>query len=252
MLVDDNPLEIKKIEKHLHFHGMTVEVVSDPEEALQKATQQNEYSVIIVSIELLGYDGLRLCSQIKSNESSRGIPIVILVDEDYDAKIERGLEIGVQDYVISPVDPSELIARLSKQILRKKYHDMVNQNYLDHISLSVLDPLTKLHNRRYLDTYLENFLKQSHDEQKDLTIIMIDLDNFKSINDTYGHASGDEVLRQASERITSSIRHSDLCVRYGGDEFIIALPSTDAKEGKVVAERILSSFSGRKFIIKTT
>lgn len=250
MLVDDNPLEIKKIEKHLHFHGMTVEVVSDPEEALQKATQQNEYSVIIVSIELLGYDGLRLCSQIKSNESSRGIPIVILVDEDYDAKIERGLEIGVQDYVISPVDPSELIARLSKQILRKKYHDMVNQNYLDHISLSVLDPLTKLHNRRYLDTYLENFLKQSHDEQKDLTIIMIDLDNFKSINDTYGHASGDEVLRQASERITSSIRHSDLCVRYGGDEFIIALPSTDAKEGKVVAERILSSFRGRKFIIK--
>lgn len=250
MLVDDNQLEIKKIEKHLNFHGITAEVVSDPEEALQKVTQHNDYSIIIVSIELLGYDGLRLCSQIKSNPLSRGIPIVILVDDNSDAKIERGLEIGVQDYVISPVDPSELIARISKQILRKRQHDKVNQNYLDHISMSVLDPLTNLHNRRYLDAYLNNLIKQSHDENQDLTIIMIDLDNFKYINDTDGHASGDEILRQASERITSNIRGSDLCVRYGGDEFIIVLPNTNISDGKVVAERILSSFRNKKFSLR--
>lgn len=250
MLVDDNQLEIKKIEKHLNFHGITVEVVSDPEEALKKITQQNDYSIIIVSIELLGYDGLRLCSHIKSNPLSRGIPIVILADDNSDEKIERGLEIGVQDYVISPVDPSELIARISKQILRKRHHDTVNQNYLDHISMSVLDPLTKLHNRRYLDAYLNNLIKQSHDEDQDLTIIMIDLDNFKYINDTDGHASGDEILRQAAERITSNIRGSDLCVRYGGDEFIIALPNTNIAEGTVIAERILSSFRNKKFSLR--
>lgn len=252
MVVDDNLQQSEKIKNKLIENGIHVNSISEPDKALNQAIQHKNYSMIIVSTQLLGYDGLRLCSQIKSNESLRNIPIMILVDEDDDITVERGLDMGIQDYILTPVEPNELIARVYNHIIRKQHHDRMRQNYLNNVSLSLLDPLTNIHNRRYLDTHLDKLITQSIQHDKNLTILMVDLDNFKQINDEKGHAAGDSVLKEVAHRLTANLRTADLCIRYGGDEFIIILPNTDLSGGHIIAERILHAFRERPFVINNS
>jgi len=247
MVVDDNLQQGEKIKNKLIENGLHVDLVEEPDKALEKAIEHKNYSLIIVSTQLLGFDGLRLCSQIKSNEHLRNIPIMILVDEDDSMTVEHGLDMGVQDYILTPVEPNELIARVSNHIIRKQHHDMIRHNYLTSLSLSLLDPLTNLHNRRYLDAHLDRLITQSLEYGKSLTILMLDIDNFKQINDKMGHADGDVVLKEAASRLAANLRMSDLCVRYGGDEFIVILPNTDAAGGILIAERILHFFRSSPF-----
>lgn len=252
MLVDDDHERSKRIQSKLIENGINVDVVIEPDKALPRALKHRNYSLIIVSTQLLGVDGLRLCSQLKSNESLRNIPIIIMVDANNVTAIERGLDMGVQDYVIAPIDLNELVARASNQIIRKQHLDKIRDNYLSSLSLSLLDPLTNLHNRRFLDTHLSKLMKQSTEYNKDLTILIFDIDNFKQINDTYGHAAGDIILQELSSCLLLNLRVSDLCVRYGGDEFIVVLPNTDAYNGQITAEKILQLLRKRVFFISKT
>jgi two-component system cell cycle response regulator len=152
--------------------------------------------------------------------------------------IVKGLEIGLNDYIASPVDVNELLARVKTQIKRKKYQDALRTNFRTSVSLAVTDGLTGLYNRRYMDTHLENMMKECSQTGKSMCAMMLDIDNFKEVNDTHGHDVGDEIIRQFSDRISQNMRPADMVVRYGGEEFTIFLPGTNLENGALVAERI--------------
>jgi two-component system cell cycle response regulator len=226
----------------------TVDVETNPAEALFHAAEGN-YDLLIVSLSLENYDGLRLCSQARSLERTRQLPILAISDADNNARLLRGLEIGVNDYLLRPVDKNELLARARTQIRKRRYTDHLRDNVQNSIEMAITDALTGLHNRRYMESHLSTLAEQASSRGKPLALMILDIDFFKSINDTYGHDAGDDVLREFAVRIRKSIRGIDLACRYGGEEFVIVMPETDLTVAGMVAERLRRSIAGETFAV---
>jgi len=205
--------------------------------------------LLIVSLSLDNYDGLRLCSQARSLERTRQLPILAISDADNNARLLRGLEIGVNDYLLRPVDKNELLARARTQIRRRRYTDHLRDNVQNSIEMAITDALTGLHNRRYMESHLATLAEQASSRGKPLALMILDIDYFKAINDSYGHDAGDDVLGEFAVRIRKSIRGIDLACRYGGEEFIIVMPETDLHVASLVAERLRRSIAGESFSI---
>ncbi len=178
------------------------------------------------------------------------MPILAISDADNNARLLRGLEIGVNDYLLRPVDKNELLARARTQIRKRRYTDHLRDNVQNSIEMAILDALTGLHNRRYMESHLATLAEQASSRGKPLALMMLDIDFFKSINDTYGHDAGDDVLREFAVRIRKSIRGIDLACRYGGEEFVIVMPETDLNVAGMVAERLRRSIAGEPFAIE--
>jgi len=217
-----------------------VDIATDANSALIKAIEA-DYDSIVVSAAFTYYDPLRLCSQLRTIERTRLVPIILIVREDEGALVVRALELGVNDYLMRPLEKLELFARLRTQIKRKCYNDLLRQSLNRSITMAVTDDLTGLHNRRYLDTHMPVLYSRATGRERPLTVIMIDFDYFKRVNDQYGHDAGDDVLREFASRLRKNIRGMDLMCRYGGEEFIVVLPDTDLQAGAAVAERIRTS-----------
>ena len=214
-----------------------LQVVSDPQTALFAAAENN-YELVLVSTNFSDYDPLRLCSQLRSLERTRFVPLLLICEQGEEAIVNRALELGVNDYIIRPVDPNELVARCNTQFRRKRYNDHLRSAVQHSIELAVADPLTGLYNRRYLDSHMQLLIERSIARQRLLSVLAIDLDRFKDVNDTYGHDIGDEVLQEFAKRIRMTIRGIDLACRHGGEEFIIVLPDTEGSTAQKVAERL--------------
>jgi two-component system cell cycle response regulator len=225
-----------------------VDVEPNPAEALFHAAEGN-YDLLIVSLSLENFDGLRLCSQARSLERTRQIPILAIADADNNPRLLRGLEIGVNDYLMRPVDKNELLARVRTQVRRRRYTDQLRDNVQHSIEAAITDGLTGLHNRRYMESHLETLAEQAGQRSKPLALMMLDIDFFKSINDSHGHDAGDDVLREFAVRVRKSIRGIDLACRYGGEEFVIVMPETDMHVAGMVAERLRRSIAGEPFSI---
>ncbi|MGB0748483.1 MAG: PleD family two-component system response regulator [Magnetospiraceae bacterium] len=186
----------------------------------------------------LGEPALRLSSQIRADENFRDLPILLIgYEEDRDLLL-KGLELGVNDYVLRPVHEEELIVRVRTQILRKRYQDKLKSRYLDRLSLAFIDSLTGLHNRRYLEANVSRLVTDARVRSQPLCLLMVDVDHFKSVNDTYGHDTGDIVLHEVAKRLTSAIRSMDLIARYGGEEFTVVIPDSDIDYASHIANRI--------------
>jgi two-component system cell cycle response regulator len=213
-----------------------VTLETNPAEALVVA-RGGDFDLAVVSLALQSYDGLRFCAQFRSSEATRGVPLLLLVDEGDEKRLAKGLEIGATDYVMRPIDRNEFLARARTQVRRKRYQDRLRQNYHASLALAVTDPLTALYNRRYMETHLANLLVRDGG-LRPIAVLILDIDFFKSINDSYGHPVGDEVLREISDRLQRNVRGVDLACRYGGEEFVVVLPDTDREAAMVVAERI--------------
>jgi two-component system cell cycle response regulator len=226
----------------------TVDVEANPAEALFHAAEGN-FDFLIVSLSLENYDGLRLCSQARSLERTRQVPILAISDADNNARLLRGLEIGVNDYLLRPVDKNELLARARTQIRRRRYTDHLRDNVQNSIEMATTDALTGLHNRRYMESHLATLAEQASSRGKPLALMILDIDFFKAINDRHGHDAGDDVLREFAVRIRKSIRGIDLACRYGGEEFVIVMPETDLHVAGLVAERVRRSIVGETFAI---
>lgn len=210
---------------------------SDPQAAVFEAAE-GAYDLIIVNSNFDGYDPLRLCSQLRSLDRSRFIPILLVVDQGGEPMVVRALELGVNDYILRPVEPNELIVRCLTQIRRKRFNDQLRESVQQTIELAVTDGLTGLNNRRYLDKHLKMLFDRSVARGRPLSICITDIDRFKSVNDTYGHDAGDEVLREFANRIRSTVRGADLACRYGGEEFVVVMPDTPPEMAAAVAERL--------------
>jgi two-component system cell cycle response regulator len=245
LLVDDRSSSYERLAPMLSAEH-SVDVETNPTEALFHAAEGN-YDLLIVSLSLDNFDGLRLCSQMRSLERTRQVPILAISDADNNARLLRGLEIGVNDYLLRPVDKNELLARARTQIRKRRYTDHLRDNVQNSIEMAITDALTGLHNRRYMESHLATLAEQSRG--KPLALMMLDIDFFKAINDNYGHDAGDDVLREFAVRIRKSIRGIDLACRYGGEEFVIVMPETDLHVAGMVAERLRRSIAGEPFAV---
>jgi two-component system cell cycle response regulator len=225
-----------------------VDIESNPNEALFRAAQRLRPHH--VSLAMQDFDGLRLCSQIRSLERTRNIPILAIAEADNTARLARGLEIGVNDFLLRPVDRNELLARVRTQIKKRRYTERLRDNVQTSIELAITDGLTGLSNRRYMETHLRTLVDQSAARNKPITVLVLDIDYFKAINDSYGHDAGDDVLREFALRMRKATRNIDLACRYGGEEFVIVMPETDMAVATVVAERLRRRIATEPFAIQ--
>lgn len=236
MLVDDKENSVTRLTGALQ-EDHEVTVCRDPQQALLEAAEK-EWELLIISLSLHDYDGLRLCSQLRSLERTRNLPILIIVEPHDNARLLRGLDMGVNDYLMRPVDKNELLARVYTQLKRRRYTEQLRTNVQQSIQMAVTDPLTSLYNRRYMENHLGTLMSQAANRGKSIAILVIDIDYFKAVNDSHGHDIGDQVLQEFSIRLKSSIRSIDMACRYGGEEFVIVMPDTDLALAYRIGERL--------------
>jgi two-component system cell cycle response regulator len=248
LIVDDRPASYEHMAAML-AREHSVDVEADPHAGLFHAAEGN-YDLMIVSLALQNFDGLRLCSQLRSLDRTRNVPILAISDAEDSTRLVRGLEIGVNDYLSRPIDKNELMARVRTQIRRKRYTERLRDNVQMSIEAAIIDPLTGLHNRRYMESHVGALVEQALARGKPLTVLVLDIDYFKSVNDTYGHDAGDEVLREFAVRIRKSIRGIDLACRHGGEEFVVVMPETDLAVATMVAERLRRRIASEAFQIE--
>ena len=167
------------------------------------------------------------------------------------ARLARALDIGANDYLMRPVDNQELVARVRTQLRRKRYADRLREHVSRSMALAVTDPLTGLFNRRYMTSHLESTLNRASETGKPASLMVLDIDFFKSINDSLGHGAGDAVLRDFAGRIGRNIRGFDLACRYGGEEFVVVMPDTDGRTACMVAERLRRAMATETFDVGT-
>jgi two-component system cell cycle response regulator len=225
-----------------------VDVESDPQTGFFRAAEE-PYDCVLVSTGLEDFDPLRLCSQLRSLDRTRFLPIILLAEEGEEARIVRGLELGINDYLVRPLDEQELVARLRTQVRRKRYNDHLRASVTQTIEMAVTDPLTGLHNRRYLDSHLRTLFERAVSRRRPLSLMITDIDRFKSINDAHGHDGGDKVLREFARRLRKNVRGIDLACRFGGEEFVIVMPDTDQEVAEKVAERIRAEIEREAFAL---
>jgi two-component system cell cycle response regulator len=247
LLVDDRQSSYERMAEILGKE-QTVEVEPDPQAALITAAD-GDYDLVIVSLGLENFDGLRLCSQVRSLERTRNVPILAIADSESNARMVRGLEIGVNDFLMRPIDKNELLARARTQVRKKRYTERLRDNMQMSIELALTDALTGLFNRRYMESHLGSLTEQAMARGKPLSVLVLDMDYFKAVNDTHGHEAGDDVLREFAQRVKRSIRGIDLACRYGGEEFVVVMPETDIAVATMVAERLRRRIAAEPFPI---
>jgi len=193
--------------------------------------------------------GFKVLSTLRSAKNTRQASIIFVVESGEEEKAANALDLGANDYVSAPFDPNELMVRVRSQLRRKRYSDRLRSNVVDGLKMAVVDPLTGLYNRRYAFQHLQTISDRAIADQAPFSILMIDLDEFKTVNDSYGHAAGDDVLTEFSRRLQENVRGIDLVARIGGEEFFVAMPGTSTSQAVVVAERLREAMEMKPFDI---
>ena len=245
LVVEDQDSAFQRIEEALQGEfELTHE--TDPARALLRLPNE-EFDLMIVSLDLKHADGLRLCSQVRSIDRTRHLPLIVLAEPGDDTRLLRGLDMGVNDYIVRPIDANELLARARTQVKRKRYVDHLRVRLEHSVEMAILDPLTGLHNRRYLASHLATLLEDASQRGKQLSILLIDIDHFKTVNDNHGHGAGDVVLREFADRIRRNTRGIDLACRLGGEEFVVVMPDCDLDKAVQVGERLRQCIAAAPF-----
>ena len=244
LIVDDNERQAERICAELAIEHRPI-IEADAWKA--QMTARGPVDLVIVNTLAKSFDGLRFAAQLRSDEATRNLPILAIADLEERTRAVKALELGVNDILARPIDPGELSARVRTQIRRKRYTDYLRAN-LDHsLELAVTDQLTGLHNRRYMTGQLDALLQRAAAGGEPVSLLVIDIDHFKRVNDSFGHDAGDEVLREFAVRLASNVRAIDLPVRHGGEEFVVVMPDTELEDARRIAERIRLHVAGSPF-----
>ncbi len=247
LVIEEREITARRIVETLG-DNCEVELDREYDSAVEKSRTGN-FDLIIVSLTVEAFDGLRFCSQIRSMDATRHVPILVLVEEDDLPRLVRALDLGVNDYLMRPVDRNELVARVKTQFKRKRYADQLRTNFHMSLEMAVTDPLTGLHNRRYMMGHLDTLMENATTSSKPLSLLIVDIDFFKAVNDTHGHDAGDVVLKEFANRLEGNVRGVDLSCRFGGEEFVVVMPDTDVNAASMVAERIREQVAAQPFKI---
>jgi two-component system cell cycle response regulator len=246
LVIEDQAYESKKFIEALKADSDIIIVAETGVDAMAKVAE-NDYDLLAVSLNLRNEDGLRLCSHLRSSERTRSVPIMMIANEDDMPRIAHGLEIGAHDYILRPVDRNELLARVRTQVRRKRFQQRLRSNFDLSLSMALTDSLTGLYNRRYFEVHLQKLLQKNQQTNKEMAILMLDIDHFKTINDTHGHGIGDEILKIFAKRVQDSLRSFDLVARLGGEEFVVILPDISTEMAYFVGERLRKVIADEPF-----
>lgn len=247
LLITNNKQNIAEVSRMLENVGDVVALPGD-EASIEKARSGN-FDVILVDLEMRDADGLRITSRIRSLQETRNVAILVLTAPEDTYRIVKALDIGVNDYVSRPLDDLELVARVKTQLKRKRFADRLRENLHMSVRLATTDAVTGLYNRHYMASHLRTMMQQAVVNKKPLSVAMLDIDHFKRVNDTYGHAAGDEVLAEFARRVSGNVRGLDMAARYGGEEFVVIMPDCTNDIALKVGERLRKAVAGEPFHI---
>ncbi|WP_040257179.1 PleD family two-component system response regulator [Rickettsia hoogstraalii] len=236
LLINDDVVQAKNIKQMLLKITQNVKVISNSDEL----DIINEYipDLVIISSTLENEDPLRISVILRGKAEISGVVIILQIDEDGMPLVVKGIELSINDYFVYPIEESELLARIRTQLRRKQYQDNLRNDLEQSVNLAAKDGLTGLFNRRYFDIHLKQMIEKANKESIKLYLLMCDIDNFKHVNDTYGHQAGDKVLTIVSRILKNTLRVTDLIARFGGEEFTILLTDIDISKAIETAERV--------------
>ncbi len=244
LLVEDDPIQASATKEILRKAGYEILWAEDGINAI-KLVKSEKPDIIVLDVMLPGMDGYEVCRWLKLDEGTKGIPIIMLtVKKELSDKIS-GLQIGADDYLPKPYNELELNARIYASLRTKALQDELKlknkqlEDLLDKVNyMAITDALTGLYNRRRFHDVLTSEYERAKRYGTPFSLVMLDIDYFKKINDTFGHDAGDSVLKEVSSILLKSIRDIDTAARYGGEEFMVVLPNTDKVHAMIVAERM--------------
>jgi diguanylate cyclase (GGDEF)-like protein len=248
LVVDDNETNID-ILLELLGEKYDIIVAIDGFGALEIA-QEEKIDLILLDIMMPEIDGYEVCKRLKADPKTEDTPVIFLTAKSDEDSIERAYDVGGIDYITKPFRPKELLARVNRELKIQTLIRELKASYEKLQELAQTDPLTKLYNRRYFQDISKNILNLSKREQEPLSIVMVDIDKFKRINDTYGHQIGDEVIVSLANILQNSKRESDIVCRYGGEEFVILLPNTAVDGALDFAEKLREKVESNRLILK--
>lgn len=230
LVVDDNLNNIRLLTDILEDENFTV-YTADNGAAVLAMVHKLKPDVILLDIMMPGLDGFEVCKLLKNDFDIKDIPVIMVTAKTEGIDIKKSLEMGAFDYIKKPIDEIEVIARVQSAIQFKQTQDKLKE-------IAMKDGLTGLYNHALLIELFEKEIDKQQRNNGSISFAMIDIDNFKKINDTYGHISGDTVLKELSNILMSSVRGGDIVGRYGGEEFSIVFPDIDEQNAFQLCERI--------------
>ncbi len=246
LVVDDSRTQLDWLVQVLKREGYEVATASDGKEAIRKVRTEPP-DLVLLDMILPDMDGLEVLRIVKARPDEEFIPVIILsVRSDLDSKV-TGLRIGADDFLAKPFAEAEILARCAAMLRIKTLQDQLRRTQQKLAEQAITDELTGLKNRRAFDERLQEEFRRAQRYTDPVSLIMLDLDHFKLVNDRYGHPVGDQVLRGAAEQIRTSTRDPDICARYGGEEFAVILPKTHLSGALSVAERIWKQLGEREY-----
>ncbi|KPA16035.1 response regulator receiver modulated diguanylate cyclase [Candidatus Magnetomorum sp. HK-1] len=243
LIADDDYTSRRLLEIRLNKFGYEVISTCDGKEAWDKINLPNSPNMIVLDWMMPGYTGVEICKKIRALDSfkERYKYVILLTARGAKEDIISGLDSGADDYLTKPFDDTELLMRIRSG---RRILDL--QEKLQYSATH--DALTGILNRGAILINLEKEISRCKREKADLSIGLLDIDFFKSVNDTYGHLVGDEVLKEVTKRIQSCLRDYDLVGRYGGEEILIITPGAEIKQAVNIFERIRKTIGDTKMI----
>ncbi|SDG68869.1 diguanylate cyclase [Desulfosporosinus hippei] len=241
LVVDDNKNNIRLFVDILEEEGYTVFTAENGLTVLE-LTYIVQPDVILLDIMMPEMDGFKVCEQLKRDNETQDIPVIMITAKRDSNDLHKAFELGAFDYIKKPINEIELLARLKSALKVKEYLDLLK-------AMATTDGLTGLYNHSLLLELLKKeLLKQERNNQK-IAFVMIDIDRFKTVNDTYGHTAGDIVLKELAKIIRKNVRASDIVGRYGGEEFSIILSDTELNDAVNLCERMRLEVQNHEFIL---
>ncbi len=245
LVIDDNDLGAQSIQDALAREGIIPGRAASESQAMA-LTAAISFDLIVLSLSMTTVDPLRLASRLRASDVTHTIPLLLIAEPDQRRQLLRGFDLGANDWLVRPLDANELRVRARNQIRRRFYQDRLRADFGSALEMALTDPLTGFYNQRYLMRHLRGLLAAG--QSGFISLMMIDVDNFKAINDRFGHAVGDVALKAIAETLRSGTRVFDTIARYGGEEFVVVMPGAGTADAMIAAERLRSAIERMIFM----
>lgn len=230
LIVDDVRINLQTL-AHILKEDYTVKVASGGAQALELVVQEPIPDLILLDVGMPDVSGHDVCRILRENSSTVNIPIIFVTGKDSIEEEEYGLSLGAVDYITKPIHPSIVKARVKTHITLKRQHDLLK-------TMAVRDQLTGLYNRHYLVDIMAGKVSEAKRHEQSLCVIMVDIDHFKDVNDSFGHLEGDKVLQKIAQILQDEARREDVVARFGGEEMVIILNNCSLTEASLKAEKL--------------
>ncbi len=240
LVVDDWDLSAQAAQDALSREGVLTGRAASEAETLA-LTASIPFDLIVLSLSMAGDDPLRLASRLRADDSTHGIPMLLIAEPEQRERMMRGFDLGANDWIVRPVDENELRVRARNQIRRKFYQDRLRSDLGQVLEMALTDPLTGLYNQRFLMRHLRGLMASG--QVNTVAVLMLDVDHFKQVNDRFGHAAGDKALKAIAEVLRGRTRVFDSVARYGGEEFTVVMPGASSQDAINAAERLRAAIA---------